>query len=347
MERVKLIDVAREAGVHTATASRALNPAMRGAVSRKTVRRVEQAAQRLGYVPNALARGLRTARSNVIALIIPDITNALFPALVRGAAQVLGTAGYTLVLTDTNNDPAAEYAQLASMRARGADGFIVATANWQDPQLDELAGTDIPVVLVNRQTSARSLPYIGADDQRGIQLCVDHLAALGHRRIVHLAGPVDTSTGRDRTTAFREAMRAHGLPAGASAVKPCAAFTEQAGIDATRKLLASGQPFTAVVAGNDLLALGTMAVLKDAGVPCPEQVSVTGFNDLPFMDKLTPALTTVRLPMHNMGALAGRTLLDWIASPRERQPTQTLLPVELIVRGTTRSAPQSQAARKS
>ena len=343
MERVKLIDVAREAGVHAATASRALNPATRDTVNRKTIRRVEQAAQRLGYVPNALARGLRTARSNVIALVIPDITNGLFPALVRGAAQVLGTAGYTLVLTDTNNDPAAEHAQVASMRARGADGFIVATAWWQDPQVDELASTDLPVVLVARQTSARSLPYVGADDQRGIQLCVDHLAALGHRQIVHLAGPADTSPGRDRTTAFRQAMRAHRLPAGPSAVKPCAAFTEQAGIDATRKLLASGQPFTAVVAGNDLLALGAMATLKDAGVSCPEQVSVTGFNDLPFMDKLTPALTTVRLPMHDMGALAARTLLDWIASPRERQPTQTLLPVELIVRDTTRPAPRLQA----
>ncbi len=129
VERVKLIDVAREAGVHTATASRALNPAMRGGVSRKTVRRVEQAAQRLGYVPNALARGLRTARSNVIALIIPDITNALFPALVRGAAQVLDTAGYTLVLTDTNNDPAAEHAQLASMRPPPA-GRTRSSTNW-------------------------------------------------------------------------------------------------------------------------------------------------------------------------------------------------------------------------
>jgi LacI family transcriptional regulator len=341
VERVKLIDVAREAGVHTATASRALNPAMRGAVSRRTVRRVEQAAQRLGYVPNALARGLRTSRSNVIALVVPDITNALFPALVRGAAQELDTAGYTLVLTDTNNDPTAEHAQLASLRARGADGFIVATACWHDPLLDALAGTDLPVVLVNRQTSARSLPYIGADDRRGVELCVDHLAELGHRRIVHLAGPPDTSTGRERTTAFRQAMRAHGLPAGASAVRPCAAFTEQAGIDETRKLLASGQQFTAVVAGNDLLALGAMATLKNAGVCCPEQVSVTGFNDLPFMDKLTPALTTVRLDMHDMGALAARTLLDWITSPRERHPTQTLLPVELIVRGTTRPAPRS------
>lgn len=314
---------------------------MRGGVSRRTIRRVEQAAQRLGYVPNALARGLRTSRSNVIALVVPDITNALFPALVRGAAQVLGTAGYTLVLTDTNNDPAAEHAQVASMRARGADGFIVATARWQDPLLDELAGTGLPVVLVNRQTSARSLPYIGADEQRGIQLCVDHLAALGHRRIVHLAGPEGTSTGRERTAAFRQAMRAHGLAAGASAVRPGTAYTEQAGIDATRKLLASGQRFTAVVAANDLLALGVMAALKDAGLSCPEQVSVTGFNDLPFMDKLTPALTTVRLPMHDMGALAARTLLDWTTSPRERHPTQTLLPVELIVRGTTQTAPQS------
>jgi len=192
VERVKLVDVARAAGVHAATASRALNPAARSEVSRRTVRRVELAAARLGYVPNTLARGLRTSRSYVAALVIPDITNPLFPPIVRGAQQVLSEAGFTLVLTDTNNDPATERAQVASMRAHGVDGFIVATARWDDPLLDELAEAKVPVVLVNRQTSGSALPYVGGDGSRGIELCVDHLADLGHRRIVHPAGPSDT-----------------------------------------------------------------------------------------------------------------------------------------------------------
>ncbi|MDT4983820.1 MAG: LacI family transcriptional regulator [Pseudonocardiales bacterium] len=335
VKRVRLVEVAHEAGVHTATASRALNPATRNEVSRRTIRRVEQAAQRLGYVPNVMARGLRTARSHVVTLVIPDITNPLFPPLVRGAERVLSGRGFTLVLTDTNNDPLAERAQIASMRGRGTDGFIVATAYWEDLLLDEMAASDVPVVLVNRDIASHSLPYIGGDDRRGVQLCVDHLVGLGHRRLVHLSGPPDTSTGRERASAFRQSMRAHKLPAPAGTVVECRAFTEQAGAEATRKLLASGRQFTAVVAGNDLVALGAQAVLAEHGMRCPVDVSITGINDLAFMDKLTPALTTVRMPMHDMGALAARTLLDRIDRPGEQHLTHTLLPVELVVRGTT------------
>jgi LacI family transcriptional regulator len=335
MKRVRLVDVAKEAGVHTATASRALNPASRDEVSRQTIRRVEQAAERLGYVPNAMARGLRTSRSHVVTLMLPDITNPLFPPLVRGAERVLSECGYTLVLTDTNNDPTAVRAQIESMLGRGTDGFIVATACWDDSVLDRMAGSETPVVLVNRHTASHSLPYIGGDDRRAVQLCVDHLVGLGHRKIVHLAGPADTSSGRERASSFRQSMRAHKLAVTAGAVVECAAFSEQAGADATRQLLALGRPFTAIAAANDLIALGAQGVLAEHGRRVPDDVSVTGINDLAFMDKLTPALTTVRQSMHDMGALAARTLLDWIDRPELQRVTQTLLPVELIIRGTT------------
>ena len=158
MERVKLIDVARAAGVHPGTASRALNPLTRDQVSRETSRRVARAAQRLGYVPNAIARGLRTARSYLVAMVVPDVTNPLFPPMVRGAEQVLSTAGYTLVLTDTANDAVTERRQIEQLRARGTDGFIVATARWEDPLLGELAEAGIPAVLLNRNTASGCLP---------------------------------------------------------------------------------------------------------------------------------------------------------------------------------------------
>src|SRR4051794_27155000 len=131
MERVKLTDVASAAGVHPSTASRALNPLTRDQVSRETSRRVARAAERLGYVPNVIARGLRTARSYIVAMVVPDVTNPLFPPMVRGAEQVLTQAGYTLVLTDTDNDAPTERRQIEQLRARGADGFIVATARWK------------------------------------------------------------------------------------------------------------------------------------------------------------------------------------------------------------------------
>jgi LacI family transcriptional regulator len=333
MQRVRLVEVAREAGVHPATASRALNPEVRGEVSASTVQRVRRAADRLGYVPNTLARGLRTSRSFVAALVVPDITNGLFPPIVRGAEQVLTSAGFTLVLTDTNNAEEVERSQIASLRAHGVDGFIVATAKWQDPLLDELANAGFPTVLVNRRCASSDLPFVGGDDQLGVRLCIDHLVELGHRDIVHLAGPVDTSTGRERSHAFRAAMRDRGLPV-RSAVLECSGYTEEAGAEGAARLLRRRRPFTAVVAANDLLALGAMGELAAAGLICPRDYSITGFNDLTFMDKLTPPLTTVRVPLTDMGAHAARGLLEWIASNRPTA-TQLMLPVELIVRGTT------------
>ncbi len=346
MQRVKLTDVASAAGVHPGTASRALNPATRDQVSRETSRRVVLAAQRLGYVPNTLARGLRTARSYVVGMVVPDITNPLFPPIVRGAEQVLSGAGYTLVLTDTDNDMATERRQVEQLRARGADGFIIATARWEDALLDEVAASGLPTVLVNRNTSNRALPYVGGDERTGIRLAVDHLVRLGHRRIVYVAGPQDTSTGRERSSAFRTAVRAHGLPAGRRLITAATAYTEESGAAATRRLLASTRDFTAVCAGNDLIALGVLSVLAEHGIRCPAQVSVVGFNDLPMVDKLTPSLTTVRLPLHEIGALAARTLLGRLddsdgaaGAAGATGMAQTLLGVELVVRGSTAPPP--------
>jgi LacI family transcriptional regulator len=334
MDRVRLVDVARAAGVHPATASRALNPAAHDEVSRDTIRRVELAARRLGYVPNTLARGLRTSRSLVVALVIPDITNPLFPPIVRGAEQVLSEAGFTLVLTDTNNDSATERAQVTAMRGRGVDGFIVATARWQDPVLEELAQAGVPTILVNRHNDPARLPYIGGDDRSGVHACVDHLADLGHRAIVHLAGPPDTSTALVRSDAFRSAMRARRLSTAHREVR-CAAYTEEAGAEAIRVALDRETPLTAIVAANDLLALGAQRALADRGYSCPADVSITGYNDIDFMSKLSPPFTTVRLPLRKMGMLAARNLLDWLGGAAPELGSQVLLPVEFMERGTT------------
>jgi LacI family transcriptional regulator len=182
------------------------------------------------------------------------------------------------------------------------------------------------------------LPYVGGDDQRGIYLCVDHLLGLGHRRIVHLAGPADTSTGRERADAFEAATRSSELLSGRPRIEECASFTHEEGARATLRLLDQGELFTAIVAGNDLIALGALDALSSRGISCPEAVSVTGFNDLPFMDRVTPALTTVRLPLPEMGELAARTLLQCIDRPDLASPAQVLLPVQLIVRRTTAAA---------
>lgn len=341
-QRVKLIDVALAAGVHPGTASRALNPATRGRVSPETSRRILKAAERLGYVPNTLARGLRTSKSFVVAMVVPDITNALFPPMVRGAEQVLSLAGYTLVLTDTDNDADTERRQVEQLRGRGTDGFIIATARWHDPMLEEIADLGVPAVLVNRNIGSRRLPYVGADERTGMQLAVEHLAELGHRRMAHLGGPQDTSTGRDRASAFRQAVDGLGLPTSKSMVRVCASYTEAAGAEATRRLLTSGQDVTSILCANDLIALGALSVLAEHGIRCPEDMSVIGFNNMAMVDRLTPPLTTVRLPLHQIGELSARQLLAEIeGGPQNVGASQTLLGVQLAVRGTTAAPPTS------
>jgi LacI family transcriptional regulator len=335
-QRVKLTDVALEAGVHPGTASRALNPATRSRVSPETSRRILKVAERLGYVPNTLARGLRTSRSFVVAMLVPDITNALFPPMVRGAEQVLSAAGYTLVLTDTDNDSDSERRQVEQLRARGTDGFIIATARWHDPLLEEIADHGVPAVLVNRNIGSRRLPYVGADERTGIQLAVEHLAGLGHQQIAHLAGPQDTSTGRDRASAFRQTVDSLGLATGPTLVEVCESYSEAAGAEATRRLLVSDPGVTAVVCGNDLIALGALSVLAEAGISCPAQMSVVGFNNMAMVDRLTPPLTTVQLPLHQIGELSARLLLaEMDGSPQNARAVQSLLGVRLAVRGTT------------
>jgi LacI family transcriptional regulator len=352
VERVKLADVARVAGVHPGTASRALNPETRDQVSKETAKRIVKAAERLGYVPNAQARALRTSRSFLVAIVVPDITNPLFPPIVRGAEHVLTDAGYTVLLTDTDNDLLRERRQIESLLARGADGFVIATALWQDPLLKELASAGVPAVLANRNTSSGRWAYVGGDERVGITLAVEHLAQLGHRRIVHLAGPQNFSTGRERASAFRQAARSCGLGTSEARVRVCASYTEAGGEQAMNRLLTSGVEFTGIVAGNDLIALGVLDALEQAGLRCPEDVSLVGFNDMPFVDKLDPPLTTVRLPLEEMGALAARTLLAELdRTELSGVRSSSLLPVELVVRGSTsacqrvESVPGSEVGR--
>jgi LacI family transcriptional regulator len=329
-----LRDVAEAAGVHPATASRALNPATRGLVNAETARRVIKVAESLGYRPNPIARGLKTAKSGTVGLVIPDLTNPLFPPIVRGIEEVLEAAGFSGLVVNTDNDPARERVQIDSLRSRQVEGLIVATALLQHPLLEELAREGVQMVMVNRRPEGVDVPSITPDDATGIRLAVEHLASLGHRRIAHLAGPDNTSTGVARARAFRAAIRDRGLDDSPGLVRVCDFWTEDAGADALRDLLDSGADFTAIVAGNDLIALGCYDVFFERDITCPDDVSVVGFNDMPFLDKMRPPLTTIAIPHHQIGAEAARLLLDAIAEP-DRPARSVQLPLSLVVRGST------------
>jgi LacI family transcriptional regulator len=329
-----LRDVAEVAGVHAATASRALNPATRGLVNAETARRVLRAAETLGYVPNPIARSLKTSRSHTIGVVLPDLMNPLFPPIVRGVQDVLREAGYSGLIVNTDNDPDTESSQIASMRAWHVEGLVIATALLHHPLLERLHSQNVKMVLVNRRTENLDVPSVTPDDAAGVEAAVRHLAQLGHRRILHLSGPTTTSTGIIRARAFQHAVRDLDLDTDPDLVAPCDYWSEAEGARTLRRVIDSGVEFTGIVAGNDLIALGCYDVFAERGLSCPGDVSVVGFNNMPFLDKLRPPLTTVQVPQHQIGVEACRMLLEAIAEP-ERASRSVLLPVSLVVREST------------
>ena len=332
-QAVTLRDVAARAGVHPATASRALNPETRLLVKEETARRVLEAAELLGYHPNPVARSLRTRRSHTIGVVIPDLTNPLFPPIVRGLEDRLAAAGYVALIGNTDGDGERERLVFEQMRARHADGIVLATAHLSDPLLAEAARTGLPVVLVNRMAQDHSLPSVSVDNESGMRMAVSHLIAQGHRQIAHIAGPQEVSTGLYRYRGFVSAMEAHGLAADPGMIQIAKAYSIEEGMRCTRMLLDRGG-CTAVAAANDLLAVGCFAALEEAGLSCPEDLSVVGFNDMPFIDRLRPPLTTIRFPHYQVGTEAAQLLLELISDGSGPVKVLYLAP-ELVVRGST------------
>lgn len=306
-----------------------MNPETRDLVNDETAKRVDEAVAELGYRPNRLARGLKMRRSLTVGVVIPDLTNPLFPPIVRGIEDRLGEEGYTALLTNTDGDPERERRGIATLLGRQVDGFILAAATLADAAVEELMEERLPLVLVNRRVDDEAVPAVVSDDRAGIRAAVAHLAELGHTVVGHVAGPSDTSTGRARREAFRAAARKHGLDA---RVVRADAFTAASGAAAAAGLLAEHPEVTAIVAGNDLIALGCLEALNDKGLSCPRDVSLVGFNDMPFVDKINPPLTTVRVPQYELGRRAAELLLERL---RGAHVDGQLVDVELVVRGST------------
>ncbi len=335
-DRVTLLDVATAAGVHASTASRALNPDTRDVVSAKTVERVLEAAEALGYRPHPLARGLRTDRTFTVGIIVPDLENPLFPPLVRGAEAALAEAGYTLLIGNTDNEREHTEALVATLVDRRVDGLIMATAELGMGLSAAVQKQGTHVVLVNREADSGSVPAIVGDDHRGIGLAVDHLVGLGHRHIGHLAGPSRLSTGAGRADAFARHITHHGLQADGR-VEIAEWFKVEPGVVAAATLIDRLPELTAIVAGNDLLALGALRAFRERGIRVPEDVSLTGYNDMPHVDVLQPPLTTVRVPYREMGDLAARTIMRLIEGESNGAETVRLQP-SLTVRASTAPA---------
>ena len=332
--KVNIKDVAARANVHPSTVSRVLNPETRSMVSTVVAARVTQTADEMGYMRSRLAYGLRTGQTHTVGVLIPDLANPMFPPIIRGIQRSLAEHEYIAILTDSDNDRKNEKAIMEMLISRHVDGMIVATAHRGD-SVTKIGGEKLmPLVLVNRTIDDRSVTAVINDDEHGIDLVVSHLVELGHESIAFVGGPQNTTTGHDRYLEFKKLLRNRKFKSHSDLILNCKAFTEAEGYRGFLTILRKGRKFTAVVAANDLLALGCYDALLEFGLECPKDISVTGFSDMPFMDRLTPPLTTLHVSLDEIGVQAAKLLLERIRNPESPVKTVNLLP-ELIVRGST------------
>ena len=333
-ETVTLKDVAEAAGVHLSTVSRVLNPTRRKMVSDDVAQRVQKIAKEMGYRTNPFAYGLRTKKSNTIGVVVPDLANPIFPPIIRGIENTLRQVGHTTIFADTEEDTDEESVIVERILARQVEGLIMATAHRKKKTSAAALPENIPVVLVNRGTDNGDILSVTNDDFLGAKLAVEHLIELGHTQIAHLAGPQFLTTGCQRRKGYLSAMKKYGLKPDKDLIVPCGGFGFENGKAGFEKLLQRNIPFTAIFAANDFLALGCYHRMRKHKISCPEDVSIVGYNDMPFSDMFDPALTTIRIDLYKMGNYAAELLLKILDGKQDELQSKTLIP-ELIEREST------------
>ncbi|HEY0501706.1 MAG TPA: LacI family DNA-binding transcriptional regulator [Kutzneria sp.] len=320
---VTIRDVARQAQVSVATVSRALtSPDLVRATTRE---RVLAVAADLGYQPNLAARGLITGKTGNIGIVVPDLNNPFFTGVLKGVQNQARMASHAVFVADSDEDPAAEE-QLVRAMAKQVDGVILCSPGIDEQQVRELADATT-LVLLNRRM--RGVPAALMNSGSGMRQIIDHLVALGHHRIAFLNGPRTSWSNKERRRGLRVAVQRHDVDLVDMGPFPP---RYEGGLQAAD--LAMAEKATAIVAYNDIMALGVLARLRDRGVRVPEDVSLTGFDDLMFGALCQPPLTTVAMPVVPAGRLAVDLLLDRLAN-RDAEVRQDELDTQLIVRATT------------
>ncbi|SDT35030.1 LacI family DNA-binding transcriptional regulator [Jiangella sp. DSM 45060] len=321
---VTLADIARATGLSASTVSRALSDPDK--VNPRTRDRVRKIAQDMGYVPNQVARSLTSGRNDLIGLIVPDIANPFFPPIIKAVQARASAKGKTVLIADVDEHPSDEIQRARVMRKR-VDGLVVVSPRTPDDRLDQLAELR-PIVFVNREVKGAASVII--EDTEGMREAVEHLTALGHRRVGYLNGPRRSWSNTQRQNAVREACAAHGVD-----LVEFGPFEPQiqAGVRAADLVHASD--VTAVIAYDDMIALGLMARLNERGVRVGPDISVIGIDDSPMSGMAYPTLTSIHVPGSEAGARAVDIVLDLADTAGDAEPSVVQLETRLIVRSST------------
>lgn len=328
-------DVARSAGVSTATVSRVLSAPE--VVAEPTRRKVMAAVERLGYAPNVAAKSLRTLRTEKILVTVPDISNPFFSQVIRGVEEAASAAGYSVLLGDTRHEEAREEQYATMLRRKEADGLIFLGHRLPETLAEMIAamGPRAPIVNGCEFTPDLGVPSAHIDNERAAAEAMDHLYGLGHRRVGVITGPLASPISRDRLSGARAAAARHGQSDRLMAAT--GDFSIESGLTRTLALLDAPAPPTAVFCFSDEMAMGALEAFRRRGLRCPAEVSLIGFDDIRYAQHLDPPLTTVSQPMDRIGHEVVRLLLD-VLSGRAETVRHVTLPHRLVVRSSTAAA---------
>jgi LacI family transcriptional regulator len=327
---VTLREVGRLAGVSAMTVSRVING--RAGVDAETQRKVEQAIEALDYVPNRIARGLLSQKTQTIGLIVPDVVNPFFGPVVRGAETTARRAGYRVLLCNSEGDLRLERAYIEDLVAHRVEGLLLAPASDETRHsIFPLLRGSFPLVLLDRSLPESDCDLVVSDSVSGARRLTEHLITVGHRSIAHLTDADDTSTGRDRLRGYREALAAAGIPVRDELVFRTT-VDQLGGYRAAQEVLALEPRPTVIFAVNNMTAIGAMKALRERGLSVPEDMALVCFDDVEHLAVLAPFLTVVDQPAETLGSLGAQLLLERIAGKAGPRSRRIVLQTDLIVR---------------
>lgn len=335
VSRPTIYDVARLAGVSTATVSRALNGTAPIAPSTRAA--IDAAVEQLGYRPNSIARSLVTKSTQTIALLLPDISNPFYAGLVAGIQAYALAHDRTMLLCTTEGDPEREEQYLQLLRDKQVDGALVDGLVLPPDRIARFVRDGFPIVCLDRDIDSTAIPLVQVDNRLGGRLATEHLLALGHTRIAHVTGARTLHISDDRLDGYRDALRDAGIETSPALVEQ-GTFTEEGGYLAAKALLEREPRLTAIFAANDLSAVGVLNALAEARHNVPEDVSVVGFDDLRLAAYTSPPLTTVRQPAEAIAQRATELLIGLTRGEAVRQMHHVLAPT-LVERDSTAAWP--------
>lgn len=334
--------VARLAKVSIATVSRTINQVP--SVNPKMAKRVREAIRELNYFPNTQARALVSGRSGLLGLIVSEITNPFFPELIQGFEDVAVEHGYEILIGSTNYEPERMQRCIRRMMERNAEGVAVMTFGIEQPLLNQLADRHIPLVFVDVAPEKPGISLLRVDYHHGIRQGVQHLAALGHRSIGFVTGPLRLHSARSRLSAFEQSLEECGLPIEKRLIVE-GDHTMEGGIAAAERLLAEKRRPTAVLCSNDMLAIGVLHRVTRAGLRVPDDMSIIGFDDIRMAEMMMPPLTSIQMSRAELARAAVTALRAHVekTSPQREYPIET----RLVVRQSTGVPQRRRGADRS